>query len=200
MAVTAFEGEAGYCVGGETGKPYNYWGDKVDSEGNIYYKIKIGNQLWLQKNLLTAIDNYGNNIPKAINNWEDTINDQGALCEYNNDTSYIQTYGYLYNWNAIDNICPEGMHIPSKEDWIELFANLDGNSLAETSFSSKLGGYRNGYNGYYYNINETANYWTSTLGSEPTVWVVNLNAENITSFGTVSKQFGFSVRCIEYYK
>lgn len=196
---TAFLGESGYCVGGETGKPNNYWGDVVDADGNIYYKIKIGDQLWLQSNLFTTIDNNGNNIPNAIDNWENTINAQGALCEYNNDTFYTDTYGYLYNWNAIENICPGEMHIPSKNDWIELFAYLNSNSVSETSFSSKLAGYRNGYNGYYYNINETAHYWTSSLGSDPTVWVVNFNSQDSTSFGTVSKQFGFSVRCMEYY-
>ena len=92
--------------------------------GNIYFQFR------------TAVDNYGSGKFSKWRYWS------------NNDTFYTDTYGYLYNWNAIENICPGEMHIPSKNDWIELFAYLNSNSVSETSFSSKLAGYRNGYNGY----------------------------------------------------
>ena len=57
----------------------------------------------------------------------------GAYTTYNNDTSYFNIYGNLYNWFvAMDErgICPEGWRIPSQTDWNGLIENLTPDSLS----------------------------------------------------------------------
>ena len=55
-------------------------------------------------------------------------NYMGHYAAYNNDLTNINTYGYLYNWSAandIRGICPDGFHLPSDEEWSELILHLD---------------------------------------------------------------------------
>jgi uncharacterized protein (TIGR02145 family) len=96
----------------------------TDSRDNKKYPyVKIGTQTWLAENL-----NY---------------NASGSKC-YDNQTSYCNTYGILYNWVTAMNIdasyssklytasarhtgiCPEGWHIPSDSEWTTLMRNADG--------------------------------------------------------------------------
>ena len=39
-------------------------------------------------------------------------------------TSYYKTFGALYNWPAATNVCPQGWHLPSREDWVVLEKQL----------------------------------------------------------------------------
>lgn len=55
----------------------------------------------------TAIDYSGNDN----SNWKNNTN--GAYAWYNNDISYKETYGALYNNYAVNSnkICPTGWHV-----------------------------------------------------------------------------------------
>ena len=72
----------------------------------------------------------------------------GAYCAYENNEDYSQTYGYLYNWYTVNdsrNIAPEGWHVPSDEEWMELEMQLgmsqsDANSQGVRGEKENVGG------------------------------------------------------------
>lgn len=108
-----------------------------DIEGNIYYIINIGNQVWMAENLRTTMFNDGTLIPNVTDDitWE-TINTP-AYCWYNNNPGFKSTYGALYNWYTIDstsnghkNVCPAGWHAPSDNEWDTLTTYLGGEAVA----------------------------------------------------------------------
>ena len=95
----------------------------IDIDGNEYEVIKIGEQYWMAENLRVTRYKNGVEIPKVTNNniWYNLSS--GAYSIYENDSSYANIYGYLYNWYAVNNennIAPEGWHVPTNEDWEEL--------------------------------------------------------------------------------
>ena len=38
---------------------------------------------------------------------------------YDNDQSNVAKYGYLYNFETAKNVCPNGYHLPSDNEWEE---------------------------------------------------------------------------------
>ena len=98
-------------------------GTVTDIDGNTYRTIKIGDQWWMAENLRVTHYRNGDAIPKVTGNSEWTDLSSGAYCAYDNDESNAETYGYLYNWYAVDdsrNIAPEGWRVPTDEDWKQL--------------------------------------------------------------------------------
>jgi uncharacterized protein (TIGR02145 family) len=52
----------------------------------------------------------------------------GAHCVYGNDFQYLDAYGYLYNWYAVNDsrgLAPEGWHVPTVEEWKTLSDFID---------------------------------------------------------------------------
>ncbi len=99
----------------------------TDINGNTYHIVKIGDQWWMAENLKVTRYSDGDSIPNVTDNSEWTGLSTGAYCAYNNDTSYVDTYGLLYNWYAVDdsrNIAPEGWHVPTDEEWKQLEMHL----------------------------------------------------------------------------
>jgi uncharacterized protein (TIGR02145 family) len=95
----------------------------TDSDGNIYNTVLIGNQCWMRENLKTTKYRNGTPIENSTVNSEWQSNTSGAYAWYNNDISWKDSYGALYNWHAINNtngLCPIGWHIPSDEEWSQL--------------------------------------------------------------------------------
>lgn len=119
---------------------YNY--SLFDIDNNEYTSVIIGNQEWIQQNLKTT--HYANNTPitklEVNANW--IIDASGAYCEYDNSVGlYKDTYGYIYNWFAIDNsngivyfkrnnIVETGWRVPSSSDWLELINFVGGGQTA----------------------------------------------------------------------
>ncbi len=103
----------------------------TDYDGNIYNTVKIGNQCWMRENLRT--EHYSDGTEIAMGN----TYSNSTPYRYNpdNDHSVVATYGYLYNWTAVihpstsssvnrsgvQGICPEGWHVPSEAEWMQLF-------------------------------------------------------------------------------
>ena len=106
-----------------------------DIDGNVYTTVTIGTQVWMVENLRTT--KYRNGTPIAhpgtnINEWRNNIS--GAYAWYDNDEiTYKNPYGALYNWYAVKNpagLCPAGWSVPIKEDWETLTNYLGGDVVA----------------------------------------------------------------------
>ena len=94
----------------------------TDIDGNAYKTVKIGNQVWMAENLRTT--HYRNGDP-ILTTVPDTLDYRSEvepkyLFVFNNDEKKAPIYGRLYTWFvATDsrNICPEGWHIPTIEEY-----------------------------------------------------------------------------------
>jgi len=107
MAVTLFEWED----------------DVLDADGNSYRSIRIGNQVWMAENLRVTHFQDSSLVPLTMDarDWVET--DSAAWCLYEDQDSY----GILYNWFAVSDprgLAPEGWHIPTDEEWMELEETL----------------------------------------------------------------------------
>jgi uncharacterized protein (TIGR02145 family) len=72
-------------------------GDFIDIRDNQQYSwVKIGEQIWMSENL-------GYNSTGSWNNY---------------------FFGRLFDWNSISDVCPDGWHLPSDQEWITLEVNL----------------------------------------------------------------------------
>ena len=126
-------------------------GTMTGNDGTSYQTVQIGTQLWMAENLKETKYRDGTDIPEVTDpaNWGGLST--GARGAYNNDSgNESATYGYLYNWYAVDdsrNIAPAGWHVPSDSDYktLEKYlgmsqAQADGSGLRGTNEGSKLGG------------------------------------------------------------
>ena len=88
-----------------------------------YRTVKIGSQVWMAENLKTTLFNDGTPIPlvKDDKEWENLTTP--GYCWYENTRGkYIEPYGALYNWFAVNTgkLCPVGWHVPSDAEWTTL--------------------------------------------------------------------------------
>ncbi len=195
----------------------------VDADGNFYSTVIIGNQEWFAENLRTTVYNDGTPIPNIRGdlNWINLTT--GAYAWYNNnEASYKETYGALYNWHAVEpgNLCPAGWHVPSDEDWRSLTDYVGGRSLAggklkstrtapdahprwqspntgatdEYGFSALPGGIR-GENFNFIGI--YGFWWSSTENSPEEAWRRFIDFDFVfVSRSHDFKHHGYSVRCV----
>ncbi len=85
----------------------------MDTEGNRYKTIMIGNQLWMAENLRSTILNDGTKIQYVTDKFTWSKLTIPAYCWDNNDDSERnKQYGALYNWYAVvtGKLCPTGWH------------------------------------------------------------------------------------------
>ena len=194
-------------------------GTVTDIDGNVYQTIIIGTQEWMAENLKVTHYRDGEAIPTGHSNSEWSNLSTGAYCAYDNNESNADTYGYLYNWYAVDdsrNIAPEGWHVPTDDEWQILVDYLGGSSVAggkmketgtehwnspntgatnESGFTALPGGYR-GLNGSYYGMGFGC-FWSSTEGSSYHAWSRRLSYGNSEVYRNYDgKHAGFSVRCL----
>jgi uncharacterized protein (TIGR02145 family) len=101
-----------------------------DFDGNIYKTVKIGSQIWLAENLKVTHYNNGDPIPSKLSDpvWSKLADQKTGACSvYNDNPENLKIYGNLYNWYAVNDdrgICPEGFHIPTDKEWMELESYL----------------------------------------------------------------------------
>jgi uncharacterized protein (TIGR02145 family) len=98
-----------------------------DIDGNNYKTILIGKNWWMAENLRTTRYNNSDTIPivKDQSIWLNLSND--AYCYYQNNKGYADTFGFLYNWYAVNSgmLCPVGWRVPSDGDWKYLEGLVD---------------------------------------------------------------------------
>jgi uncharacterized protein (TIGR02145 family) len=100
-----------------------------DIDGNVYNTVLIGNQCWMKENLKTTTYRNGTAIPNVMddNAWYNLTT--GAYVWYDNDISWKDSYGALYNWFATvdaNGLCPTGFHVPTDDEWTALTDYIGG--------------------------------------------------------------------------
>jgi uncharacterized protein (TIGR02145 family) len=179
--------------------------------------IKIGQQVWMTKNLDVTTYRNGDAIPEVKSPEEWSKLKTGAWCYYYNKEENGEKYGKLYNWYAVNDprgLAPAGYHIPSDKEWQQMCAELENEEVAakikskkgwkenrfvtnETGFSALPGGYRV-FDGSFIHEGNNANFWSSTPSKGDKAWGRTL-IYNHVDMGRDDGNMGsgLSVRCIE---
>ncbi len=197
----------------------------VTFDSYAYTTVEIGDQCWFAENLRTTKYADGSAIPEVTDGvaWGSTSD--GARVAYDNDASKLTTYGYLYNWYAVDSdaeLCPSGWHVPTDAEWTTLTDGLGGSSVAgvamkssasenpswngnnSSGFSGLPGGYRD--NGNFVNAGNYGYWWSSSPNdgsalssmfgiSEAWIRVLGSSGDYVNP-DYYDQRSGFSVRCV----
>jgi uncharacterized protein (TIGR02145 family) len=189
-------------------------GELFPHEGYDYSTVQIGDQCWFSENCRY--------LPEVSPPGEISVTDPyyyvyyyfGTDVEAAKETTNYETYGVLYNWPAVmtEGICPNGWHIPSDEEYIDLadflggeneagYAmksssgwNNSGNGSNSSGFTGLPGGFRNVD---FISLEIAGFWWTSTDFNTTESYYRQLQSSNNT-FGRAhySSYFGFSARCV----
>ncbi len=192
----------------------------TDGDGNNYPVVYINDQIWMAENLKTTKYNDETDIPMVSDNtaWSNLVTPGYAW--YNNEPSYKDTYGAMYNWYTVNTgkLCPEGWIHPTDDDWILLIGYLGGESVAggkikatgttlwyppnnsatnETGFTGTPGGYRNTSGGFI-GMRYYGTLWSATTYEDPygSGGFVSYSSGEIT-IDEYNFKYGYSVRCIK---
>lgn len=191
-----------------------------DIDGNVYNTVTIDTQVWMVENLKVTKYLNSNPIPNINDSAQWSILTTGAYCNYDNNESYVTTYGRLYNWYAVNdsrNICPTGWHVPTDADWSNLTNFLGGENVAgaklketgtkhwrdpnagatnETGFTALPGGSR--YNSTFVTLTLYGFWWSASEENQDSAWIRIMRrvSSDIGRFPD-NKKNGFSIRCIK---
>lgn len=99
-----------------------------DVDGNAYRTVIIGTQLWMAEHLKTT--KYSDGLSIAYHTDWHSVTPEYAW--YNNDITYKEPYGALYNYPAVSTgkLCPAGWHVASDAEWTTLTTFAGGLSVA----------------------------------------------------------------------
>ncbi len=161
--------------------------DPKEADGNSYPTVKIGNQVWMAKNL--------------------NVNVPGSMC-YENKPKNCEKYGRLYTWRAALKACPSGWHLPSYGEFETLLVNV-GASKKEQSvnlranswgkdkfgFSALPAGKYNGSDKKFLFLGNYASFWSSTEPNPGSAYNLSL-IDIIALVSSSGKNYGYSVRCL----
>jgi uncharacterized protein (TIGR02145 family) len=156
-------------------------------DGKTYKTVKIGNQVWMAENLCYK--------PNSGNYWA-----------YENNQSNVARYGYLYDWETAEKVCPSGWHLPSIEEFKTLLTNFGGggsnafHALKEggsSGFSALFGGWHNSSGNFFF-IGDLGGWWSSSEGDTGSAWGLNMfSGYQDADMNDADKAVGFSVRCLQ---
>ena len=178
----------------------------TDYDGNVYYTVQIGDQVWMQENL--KVTHYSDGTEISGYYW------------YNNDEAACKDeYGALYNWSGLDleKVCPSGWHVSSSVDWSGLSDYLGGALVAGGrlkeigtyhwntpntgatdlyGFSALPGGVRNSQGTFEYK--GEAGYWWTTQYKGSYVFYRHMSySDEIVVTGYRDPTDALSVRCVK---
>jgi uncharacterized protein (TIGR02145 family) len=200
-----------------------------DIDGNNYNTVQIGTQCWTKENLrvtkyrdgtVIPLDESGGTVGNGTGEaWSSrTI---GARTVYGHSDANLATYGYLYNWYAVNDIkglCPSGWHVPNNSEWKTLITYLGGDGVAGgkmksagTTFwnSPNLGATNESFFGAlpsgvrtkdigFWNIRNTALFWSVSEYGSTGAWCVPLvNYSSYSILGINLSTLGASIRCLK---
>ena len=127
-------------------EPITYGTLSDERDGQTYRTVKIGEQTWMAQNLNYKTDNSWCN-KKATYRCED------CKARIEEDTSYCDKYGRLYDWTTAMTACPDGYHLPSRKEWGDLVKTAGGigkygtNGVSGYRLKAKRGWNENDYDG-----------------------------------------------------
>lgn len=192
-----------------------------DIDNNLYDTVRIGVQTWFTKNLKTTHLNDGTEIINITLQNEWSAATTPAFCWYNNDEiSYKETYGALYNGFTIQTgkLCPSGWHVPTSTEWSTLINYLGGYNVAggklketgtthwqspnngatnEVGFTALPGGYRESDD--FYGLGNSGLWWSSTKYEPTHAWSESIQSVEVGMNLTTGRYLGsgLSVRCLK---
>ncbi len=183
-------------------------------DGHVYKTVSIGSQIWLAENLGYEIPDkqitdtelwYKNFFDNSISSYGPTrIFD--AWSYYDNDVSFKDTYGVLYQWEAAKAACPPGWHLPSVAEWEAAIDYLGGQTSAGgylkevgithwahpnagpnlgipnvvannyTGFTALPGGSKDIFGSFNKSIGQVGLWWTSTEVNPDNAWGLTMSA------------------------
>jgi uncharacterized protein (TIGR02145 family) len=208
-----------------------------DIEGNIYKTVNIGSQTWMAENLISTT--YADGTPLTNGDGLGSISENSSEKYYFNYPknpdlqldfgsfySHLRENGKLYTWAAANRadeteidrqgVCPYGWHIPSKNEWDELFNYVGIDSAAislknddqyfwncpgDQQFKDEYGfkvlpsGGRDGL-GAFYIFDVYAYFWTSSKANDNHVWASLFTCTDDVKWYTSGKANAFPIRCI----
>jgi len=197
-------------------------GTVTDIDGNIYNTVKIGDQWWMAENLKVTHFRNGDPIPyvTADSIWKNLKT--AAYCNRESISNYMEIYGCLYNWYAVNdarNIAPAGWHIPTDSEWQILVDTLGGDYNAggklkeagtehwnspntgatnESEFTALPASHRLGIAGQYGYMGVHADFWTTTPFDTTAAWYRGLRYDIITVVeSALQYDYGLSIRCVK---
>jgi uncharacterized protein (TIGR02145 family) len=203
-------------------------GTVTDLEGNVYNTVKIGTQTWMSENLKATKYNNGTDIPLVEDNtaWYNLAT-PGYCWIYNNEATFKNAYGALYNWYTVDagstggkNVCPIGWHVPSYGEWTIMTDyqggsgySFPGGKLKETGTThwvspntgatnesgfTGFSGWRFNDEGASFSYGNMAYWWISTEYDTSNAWMSVLwGNSGDGGYGYIDKRFGYPVRCVK---
>ena len=133
-------------------------GDPVSYQGYDYETVQIGDQCWFAENLRSVKYRNGDSLLTnlTLEEWDDAVEGVTAFfgegdlpCTSSsplgnscNAEGQFSQFGQLYNWYAVDDsrsLCPNGWHVPSDDEFIELADQFGGYEVAGLELKSTMG-------------------------------------------------------------
>lgn len=174
-------------------------------DGQTYKTVTIGSQTWMAEDLNFVMDS---NLCDKI-----TVHMEPIM-------PHCNEYGWFYGWMEAVSVCPDGWHLPSKDEWNALFV-----AVGDTSIAGKVLKSASGWNvdefgqsgvgidafgfsalpagslsndGICNSMGYCANFWSSTEDSSGYAYGVYLSVSfDNAVLRTVNKNNGLSVRCLK---
>ena len=197
----------------------------IDDRDNQFYKtIKIGSQTWMAENL-----HYEYKVNKKVFG--------------NFENSKYPEYGRYYTWAAAmdsaavfstdgkgcgfgktcspaieaQGVCPEGWHLPTKDEFVLLWKAVGGQSSAGVNLKFRKGWENNGdgnnsygfsalpAGGYYkqtfLNVGENAAFWSASAFDRKEAYFMDLHSSSDdANWNNHTKEEAYSVRCLKNVK
>jgi len=138
---------------------------------------------------------------------------------YDSIESNSEVYGRLYHWETAFDACPDGWHLPTDEEWIELIEYLGGWGVAggkmkemgithwenpnegatnSSGFAALPGGLRCNGGCTYFGKGLWGTFWSSTEIDSESAWRVTIhNSSEVIEPTGGEKLVAKSVRCIK---
>lgn len=194
-------------------------GGTVNYHGYNYETVQIGDQCWFAENLQASFFANGDTIPLISTETPTQEPNPIYRCIYDDSSTYVDDYGYLYSWYAVNdvrNLCPSGWHIPLVEEFQLLFETVGGvnnaafelkaapptwNGTDSFGYSALPGGYFNLSVPNSLFINTYGYLWTNSETGVNTAYYVLFREENddaqlYPSNGNLAED-AMSVRCLK---
>ena len=188
------------------------YGELLDKRDNkVYRTLVISNHVWTAQNMNYEIVSEEG---KSKNNW----------C-YNDDPEYCKKFGRHYNWEAAQKACPEGWHLPTADEWLELIEDHTCEITQERNFPKQyhcagtslktVDGWEDGLtntNEYGFSVMAAGfkvpkgfggegvmgEFWTSTDETETYAAFVEFGrVQDYAEIALIDKSNGLSVRCVK---